>query len=209
MLGGGPNAPHPLSFKLPEYSPLSSSYFQGLEEGAGEPRKVQMPLPRPRLTICPGQTLRPLPAPHSLTIKLSLAYPEPARNLKSTFIVAGASAPSSLPGPPQDGPKRKGWAEAVAPWACAETMPPVLTQGTLRSITPKDRHRRCHSRTSTHIYPTHHRTARPLCAVWAVDCMHVLACVWTRVWCGCMCLCGMCRYVVCVCTVCACTWLWT
>lgn len=76
-------------------------------------------------------------------------------------------------------------------------------------ITPKDRHRRCHSRTSTHIYPTHHRTARPLCAVWAVDCMHVLACVWTRVWCGCMCLCGMCRYVVCVCTVCACTWLWT
>lgn len=92
-----------------------------------------MPLPRPRLTICPGQTLRPPPAPHSLTIKLSLAYPEPARNLKSTFIVAGASAPSSLPGPPQDGPKRKGWAEAVAPWACAETMPPVLTQGTLRS----------------------------------------------------------------------------
>lgn len=91
-----------------------------------------MPLPRPKLPICLGQTLSSLPASHSSTHQAQPGYPEPAR-ISAPFPLWLGLLPPVLLRLPKTGLKMKGWAEVVAPQTCEETIPSVLTQRAPRS----------------------------------------------------------------------------
>lgn len=87
--------------------PLSSSCFQGLEEGAREPTKVQMPLPRPKLPICPGHQ----PSPSSpFTHPSSSAWLLPSLPGISDPLPLWLVFLSLVPfqGPPRMAPRQKG-----------------------------------------------------------------------------------------------------
>lgn len=134
-LGRDPSALYPLSLKLPEYPPPPIKQLLFPESGrrswetqespyaSPQTQAAHLPWPNPELSPCFPFTYT------SSSAWLILSRP----GISDPFPLWLGLLPPVLLRLPKTGLKMKGWAEVVAPPACEETIPSVLTQRAPRS----------------------------------------------------------------------------